>query len=125
MSDATIDDRIFSMDRAQLDAYPDGVITLDRAGTIVRYNRAEALLARREQAGTIGLNFFTDVAPCTAVQEFEGRFRAFASHDDSKVERFEFIFKFAWGFQDVGITLIRKAGFPEINILVTKRSKNN
>ena len=123
MSAPLIDDSIFTMNRSELDAYPDGVITLDRAGTIVRYNRAEAVLARRNQDDTIGLNFFTDVAPCTAVQDFQGRFDAFASQRDSRIERFDFIFKFAWGYQDVGITLIRKAGFDEINVLIARRSK--
>ena len=118
------EDRIFSMDRAELDAYPDGVITLDRDGKVLRYNKAEATLARRDQSSTIGLNFWKDVAPCTAVQDFKGRFDAFAARKDSGIERFDFVFKFAWGRQDVGITMIRKAENPEINLLVTVRSKN-
>jgi photoactive yellow protein len=124
MSSPQTDDRIFTMSRSELDAYPDGVITLARDGTIVRYNRAEAQLARRNQDETIGLNFFRDVAPCTAVQEFQGRFDAFAARTDSGAERFDFTFKFAWGRQDVGITMIRKAGVDEINLLVSVRSKN-
>ena len=116
------DDAIFSLDRTALDAYPDGVITLDRRGTIKRYNKAEAELARRNQAETLGLNFFTDVAPCTAVQDFKGRFDVFAGKSGSGVERFDFKFRFAWGHQDVGITMIRKDGADDINILVAKRS---
>lgn len=119
-----VDDRLFAMDRAELDAYPDGVITLARDGTILRYNRAEAQLSRRDQATTLGLNFFRDVAPCTAVQEFQGRFDAFAAKNDSGVERFDFVFRFAWGVQNVSITMIRKAGVPELNLLVTVRSKS-
>ena len=118
------EDRIFSMDRAELDAYPDGVITLDRHGVIKRYNRAEAQLARRNQDETVGLNFFRDVAPCTAVQDFQGRFDAFAAKKDTGVERFDFTFRFAWGVQDVGITMIRKTAVEEINLLVSVRSKN-
>lgn len=125
MSEQLVDERLFTMDRAELDAFPDGVITLNRDATIVRYNRTEALLARRNQDETIGLNFFRDVAPCTAVKDFQGRFESFAQHHDSKVERFDFVFRFAWGTQDVGITLIRKAGFDEINVLVSRRSKND
>jgi photoactive yellow protein len=124
MTSPQTDDHIFAMSRAELDAYPDGVITLARDGTIVRYNRAEARLARRNQDETIGLNFFRDVAPCTAVQEFQGRFDAFAAGTDSGAERFDFTFRFAWGRQDVGITMIRKAGAAEINLLVSVRSKN-
>lgn len=117
------DDAIFGLDRAALDAYPDGVITLDRQGTVKRYNKAEAELARRNQGDTLGLNFFTDVAPCTAVHDFKGRFDAFAAKPGSGVERFDFKFRFAWGHQDVGITMIRKDGADDINILVAKHSK--
>jgi photoactive yellow protein len=124
MDSSAIDQRVFIMDRKEIDAYPDGVITLGRDATIKRYNRAEAQLARRSQADTIGLNFFRDVAPCTAVQDFQGRFDAFAAKHDSGVERFDFTFRFAWGQQDVGITMIRKAGVDDINVLVTVRSKN-
>ena len=124
MSTDAIEERIFTMDRAELDAYPHGVITVDRSAKILRYNRAEALLARRDQETTIGLNFFRDVAPCTAVQDFMGRFEAFAQKRDSGVERFDFTFRFAWGQQDVGITMVRKTGVEDINMLVTVRSKN-
>ncbi|HZO92628.1 MAG TPA: PAS domain-containing protein [Candidatus Baltobacteraceae bacterium] len=121
--ETTIDEGIFSMDRAQLDAYPNGVITMDRTGRILRYNLAEARLARRDQAGTIGLNFFRDVAPCTAVKDFMGRFESFARQTDSGVERFDFTFKFAWGHQAVGITLIRKSGVDDINVVVSVKSR--
>lgn len=117
------EDKIFDMDRTALDGYPDGVITLDRSGTIKRYNKAEAALSRRDARETLGLNFFTDVAPCTAVQDFKGRFDAFALGQNSAVERFDFTFRFAWGRQDVGITMIRRAASDEINLLVARRSE--
>jgi photoactive yellow protein len=120
-----IDERIFDMNRAELDAYPDGVITLARDATILRFNRSEAELARRNADDQIGKNFFVDVAPCTAVKEFQGRFIAFAKGTASGVERFDFTFRFAWGLQDVGITMIRKEGREEINLLVARRSKSN
>ncbi len=123
MSAESTDDRIFDMDRAQLDAFPDGVITLDRSGIIKRYNKTEATLARREGEDTLGLNFFTDVAPCTAVQDFKGRFDTFALDKGAGVERFDFTFRFAWGRQDVGITMIRRAGSDDINVLVSRRSE--
>ncbi len=114
---------IFDMDKTQLDEYPDGVITLGRDGTIKRYNRTEARLARREGADTIGLNFFTDVAPCTAVKEFKGVFDEFAKQRDSGVKKFDFTFRFAWGKQDVSILMLRKEGVDDINILVSRRSE--
>jgi len=123
MQNDQVQNKIFEMDKTQLDAYPDGVITLDRTGIIKRYNKTEAMLARREAGETMGLNFFTDVAPCTAVKDFKGRFDTFAKGEGSGVERFDFTFRFAWGRQDVGITMIRRAGVDEINVLVARRSE--
>ena len=117
-----LDEQIFTMDRYELDAYPHGIITLDRSGKILQYNRTEAELARRVAGDTIGLDFFTDVAPCTAVREFKGRFETFAATHDSAVERFDFVFRFAWGAQNVGITMIRRAGFQDIALLIARRS---
>ena len=123
MQNDHVENRIFDMDKTQLDSFPDGVITLDRAGIIKRYNKTEAMLARREAGETMGLNFFTDVAPCTAVKDFKGRFDTFAKGETSGVERFDFTFRFAWGRQDVGITMIRRAGTDDINVLIARRSE--
>jgi len=114
----TEDGEIFELSREALDALPYGVITLDRSGTILRYNLAEKTLAHRRSIRSVGLNFFSDVAPCTNVQAFRGRFDAFAQSHESGSERFTFSFAFRWGHQDVSITMLRKAGFEEINILV-------
>jgi photoactive yellow protein len=118
----TEDAEIFELSREALDALPFGIITLDRSGTILRYNLAEETLARRRSVRSVGLNFFSDVAPCTNVQAFRGRFDAFAQSYESGSERFTFSFAFRWGRQDVSITMLRKAGFEEINILVRGRS---
>jgi photoactive yellow protein len=123
MSAEPTDDRIFDMDRKELDAYPDGVITVDRKGIIKRYNKTEATLARREGSDTLGLNFFTDVAPCTAVKDFKGRFDTFALGQGSGVERFDFTFRFAWGRQDVAITMMRRSGSDDINMMISRRSE--
>jgi len=95
---------------------------LDRQGTILRYNYAEAAFARRASRQTVGLGFFTDVAPCTNVQAFKGRFDRFASGLDSGADRFDFTFAFRWGSQAVSITLLRKAERDEINLIVRGRT---
>ena len=123
MTEST-DTQLFNLDRAEFDNYPSGVILLKSDGTILEYNKAEAKLARREGIKTVGLNFWTDVAPCTAVQDFKGRFDQFAAGSGSAVERFDFVFKFAWGFQDVGITMLRKAAVDSITLLVTVKNTN-
>ena len=115
-------DDVFDLSREALDALPYGVITLDRRGTILRYNETEARFARRTQESTVGLNFFADVAPCTNVQAFKGRFDAFAAQSGSGVDRFDFSFAFRWGRADVSITMLRKAEHDEINVVVRGRS---
>ena len=124
MTDTT-DAHLLDLDRADFDNYPSGVIQLKRDGTITEYNKAEAKLARREGVQTVGLNFWTDVAPCTAVQDFKGRFDEFAAGTGNAVQRFDFVFKFAWGLQDVGITMIRKDGLDAITLLVTVKNTAN
>lgn len=58
-----------------VDALPYGVIRVDRDGVVLAYNAAEAKLAERSPDDVIGKSFFTEVAPCTNVREFAGRFR--------------------------------------------------
>lgn len=116
------DGTVFELTQAELDALPFGVITLDRRGKILRYNRAEEKIAQRSSLTTVGLDFFNDVAPCTNVQAFRGRFDAFAQCDDSGAESFDFSFNFRWGRHDVTIIMLRKAAREEINIMVQGRS---
>ncbi len=122
-TDRLAEERVFELTHEELDALPYGVITLDREGRILRYNYAEAKFARRTTAGTIGLGFFTDVAPCTNVQAFKGRFDEFARSRDSGVEKFDFTFSFRWGHQDVSITLLRKVEHDDINLIVQGRTQ--
>jgi photoactive yellow protein len=89
-----------------LDQQPFGVIALDGAGRILRYNLAEARFARLDRASVLGRKFFGEVAPCTAVPEFEGRFAQFVK-GTAPALRFAFIFDFKFGAQQVEIELVR------------------
>lgn len=62
-------------DESILDALPLGVVVLDRFGTVVKYNRFEEQLARRQRRDVIGRSFFEDVARCTNVPQVAGIFR--------------------------------------------------
>lgn len=75
-SEHNVANELAGMSDPDLDALAFGAIELDRDGTIVRYNAAEADIASRDQKGMVGRNFFADVAPCTRSDAFEGRFRA-------------------------------------------------
>jgi photoactive yellow protein len=96
-----------------LDAVPYGLITVDAEGRVIHYNDVEARYSRVPREAVIGKNFFTDVAPCTRLREFEGRFRALV--DDPvglRVQTFDFVFRFSHGTQHVSvvITPARKRG---------------
>lgn len=95
--------------RKQLDELPFGVIELDAEGVVTAYNRAEAALARTQVERVLGRNFFTEVAPCTAVREFEGRFRRFLDGDE-KLEQFDFTFSFREGPVGVEIFMLHCEG---------------
>ena len=58
----------------ELDSLPVGMIQLDRDGTVLRFNQTESSLARVEKGEALGKSFFDEVAPCTKVQEFHGKF---------------------------------------------------
>ena len=119
MHDQELIERVEAMTETEIDALPIGVITLDLAGKIARYNRAEAELARLDQRSQVGRNFFTEVAPCTANAEFQGRFETLVGKG-AGIETFDYTFRFAWGAQRVHITFIRKAGRDDIDVLITR-----
>jgi photoactive yellow protein len=67
--------RVDSLAEDEFNALPFGAIKLDTDGRILKYNLYESRLAQRDAEEVIGQNFFTEVAPCTNVQEFAGRYR--------------------------------------------------
>jgi len=56
-----------------------------------------------------GLNFFTDVAPCTAILDFQGRFGEFLASNETSIEPFEFVFSFPHGHERVSVVFVRLA----------------
>lgn len=82
------------MTKDELDALPYGAIRLSSYGTILSYNAAEGRLTRRTPARVLGRNFFLDVAPCTDVREFHGRFRELIRGEGSLLYEFAFEFPF-------------------------------
>lgn len=63
-----------AMTPGELDALPYGMIQLDTNGVILRYSSAETRLSGLSADACVGRSFFDEVAPCTHVQEFFGRF---------------------------------------------------
>ena len=79
---------------AELDALPYGLIQLDSRGVILRYSAAEARLSGLSAAECVGRDFFRDVAPCTHVAEFHGRFR-----EGVRAGQLDAVFNFRFAFR--------------------------
>lgn len=112
--------RLVDVPFEELDGMPFGAIVVDLAGGILAYNQYEARLARKDRDAVIGKNFFRDVAPCTAVQAFEGRMRTFVKSKDRVSERFNYFFPFAHGPVEVIITFLKLRGKDQILIAVER-----
>lgn len=112
-------DRVDQMPSAELDALPFGLIQLDPTGKILKFNKTEAELARINRQRQIGKNFFEDVAPCTRVKEFHGRFVEGVAKQDL-YETFGFVFKFAHGDRNVAITLFYAKQTQTVWVLVSQ-----
>lgn len=92
----------FSAER--LDSLPFGAIKLDRDGTVLSYNLTESKLTGRDPQQCIGRNFFRDVAPCTNVKLFAGRYREGIERGDLH-ESFRYLFNFRMAPMPVVVTL--------------------
>ncbi|HSU16383.1 PAS domain-containing protein [Longimicrobium sp.] len=62
------------LSETELDTLPVGMIQLAPDGKVLKFNQTESALARVAKDDALGKNFFDEVAPCTRVQEFHGRF---------------------------------------------------
>ncbi len=92
------------IDWATLDLLPYGIIVVDRQGTILYYNSREEQIANRTRAEVLGKNFFTEVAPCTQVNDFYGRFCE-TTRSRGDVANFHFVFPFPEQPREVEISL--------------------
>jgi len=117
--------RIADLAPAQLDELPLGAVLIDAAGTISAYNSYEAEMAQLDPQRVIGRNFFRDVAPCTAVREFEGRMREFMRSKEQVSESFAYFFPFAHAPVDVTITFLKMPDRKSILIAIERNEKQS
>jgi photoactive yellow protein len=101
----------------QLDELPYGIIQLDEQGKVLKFNIYESKLANMAQETVIGRNFFKEVAPCTDVQEFHGRFAAGVIAKELRTE-FRYHFQFKQNPRDVLITLFYSKLTQSVWVLV-------
>ena len=99
---------VATMSDTDLDQLPFGAIRLDHTGKVLSFNRREADLTGRDPKKVIGRNFFTEVAPCTNVQTFAGRFREGVATKDLHII-FPYRFDFEMAPRDVTVTLFYSA----------------
>ncbi|MDC3954074.1 PAS domain-containing protein [Polyangium jinanense] len=95
------------MSKEEVDDLPYGFVVLDEVGTILLYNRYESSLSRLPSERVVGKNWFKEVAPCTRVEAFYGRFRALVQDEARLSESFRFRFHFMHGTQDVAVQLVK------------------
>lgn len=113
-------ERLASMTKEEVDELPYGFVVLDETGTILLYNRYESALSRLPEERVVGKNFFKEVAPCTRVEAFYGRFRALIASADRLQENFQFRFYFQHGRQDVIVHFIKAPQSLSLPVLQTE-----
>lgn len=111
--------RIDTMKPDELDELPQGAIQLDTSGKILQYNLYEESLANVKRDDAIGRNFFTEIAPCTDLKDFRGRFIDGVSKKQLH-ETFRYHFSFRQNPTDVSITLHYSATTNSVWIFVRK-----
>lgn len=92
------------MKEGELDALPFGAIQLDADGRVKNFNMYESNLSHLPKSQVIGKHFFREVAPCTDVQAFHGRFREGVAKKKLHA-KFNYHFAFKQDPRDVQVTL--------------------
>jgi photoactive yellow protein len=106
----------------ELDSLPYGLITLDAKGRVIHYNDTEARMVGLPKESVLGRSFFGDVAPCTRVREFQGRFEELVKDPlRVRVQTFDFVFRFANGEQQVTIVMTPARLRGQYNLALLRR----
>lgn len=100
-------ERLAAMTIEEVDDLPYGFIVLDAEGQVLLYNRYEARMSRIAPGQVVGQNFFRDIAPCTRVEAFYGRFRTLVNDPTRQSDTFAFRFHFLHGAQNVTVQFAR------------------
>lgn len=96
---------LHSVNQATADQLPFGYLRLDGEGTVRGFNRVESSRSGMSSQEVLGRDFFSEVAPCTRVREFEGRFREMVEAGAAARESFRFVFRLPGSVRLVYISL--------------------
>jgi photoactive yellow protein len=107
-----------TMSAEDLDKLAYGMIQLDATGRILNYNAIESKLASLRKEDAIGKQFFTEIAPCTRVQEFYGRFKEGVIRESLDTS-FRFHFAFKQNPRDVTVRLLYSRRTRTVWVLVS------
>jgi photoactive yellow protein len=113
-------EKLEQMTPAEMDELPFGMIKLAHDGTIIHYNATEGKIGHKNPTEVIGKNFFEDIAPCTKVAEFYGRFV-----DGVKAKHLHTTFPYRFVFtkqppQNVMVTLFYSKGTNAVWVQVRR-----
>ena len=112
--------QVEDLSEAEFNCLPFGAIQLDDRGKVLRYNRTEGKISGRAPEDVVGKDFFTEVAPCTNVREFAGRFRdGVAKRDLNAV--FPYRFDFQMDPTDVWVRLFYSEATESAWVFVSQR----
>lgn len=106
------------MTAEELDRAPYGMIQLDATGRVLNYNAVESRLAALPKEDAIGKQFFTEIAPCTKVQEFYGRFKEGVIRETLDTS-FRFHFAFKQNPRDVTVRLLYSKRTRTVWVLIS------
>ena len=107
----------------ELDVLPYGLIVLDVDGRVVHYNDTESRLAGLPRERVVGRDFFQEVAPCTRIKAFEGRFRELVANPQGvRMQTFDFVFRFPHSDQHVSITMVPARRRGHFNVALVRRA---
>ena len=99
-------DNILAREPQRAESLAFGAVLLDRSGKVVKYNKAEGMIAGRDPADVVGKDFFNEIAPCAKGKRFHGEFLKF--HQTGSVNVM-FDYKFAYKGANVGVKIHLKS----------------
>ena len=104
--------------RSFVDGLPLGTIILSNDDTIISYNLAESAITGMTPDEVEGKNFFKDIAPCTAVQDFQGVVENMRNMGEDSQERIEFTFNHRnfKAYVNILFTYYSQADYTIINV---------
>jgi len=99
-------DNILAREPQRAESLAFGAVLLDRSGKVVKYNKAEGMIAGRDPSEVVGKDFFNEIAPCAKGKRFHGEFLKF--HQTGSVNVM-FDYKFAYKGANVGVKIHLKS----------------